>query len=493
MGFVAALLSKTGADVSKSLLQMLIDASPCQGDGYGVSTPDAVSVSPSLNCISLPRSHVMLGHKLVKTKTYDQPQPTTQDGYTLIFEGRIWDTPPTSDLSTITDLVGPSPERGIRNLIKEKNGSFAIVTADSRRILCGKDRIGVIPLYIGEASNIVGASSNRKMLWNLGIKAKHLPPGCVAEMTSRGISTHRIKILQDVPVQKTSMSNALKALDQRLLEAVKFRTQGVYHASLGFSGGIDSVLIAHYLNKCGVDVDLVCVGLEGSKDFVVAESAAESLGLPIKLKTFSIHDVETDLEAVMSSVEEPDPMKVSVAMPIYWAIRARPHKNSRFFYLGNGSDELFGGYSKYVREYAASGKNVKNLMFKDVKSSYKVNFNRDYKVCADNCVELRLPFADQKLIDFSLSLPLKFKISTKGDSLRKLVLRSLLKNIGLPDSITSRPKKAVQYSTGVNKTLRRLAKNERKSLSRFLVDRFELIRKNYSGKWNVKAETGSEY
>ncbi len=475
MGFIAALLSKTGADVSTSLLRMLRVASPCRGDGYGVATPDGVWRFSTLPDSLASGSEVMLGHKLIKVMPNDPPQPVAQRGYTMVFEGRLWDRLTPSDLSAAADMIGADPSQGIRRITEAENGSYVIVAAEGGRVLCGRDPVGAVPLYVGEASYLVGAASNRKMLWSAGIEADPLPPGCIAELTESGIHIHRVRSLRQPPPRAVSMEEAVKELDAYLSEAVEARSRGVFSASLGFSGGIDSTLLAHYLHRCGVEVNLICVGVEGS-EFEAAERAAETLGLPISLESFTLTDVENDLDAVLRSVEEPDPMKVGVALPLYWAVRSAAENSCRVFYSGNGSDELFGGYLKYAQEYAASGAAVRDTMFRDVAAAHEVNYARDHKICADTGVELRLPFADLRLIKFGLALPVGLKLSTDEGAPRKLILRALAKKIGLPGAVASRRKRAVQYSTGVSKALRRLARKEGMTLRRYLAGRFERVK-----------------
>jgi asparagine synthase (glutamine-hydrolysing) len=75
-------------------------------------------------------------------------------------------------------------------------------------------------------------------------------------------------------------------------------------------------------------------------------------------------------------------------------------------------------------------------------------------------VELRLPFTNLQVVNFALTLPLKLKILSPTDRLGKRVLRKVAEDFGLPEFIINRAKKAVQYSSGVDKALRKLAKRE---------------------------------
>jgi asparagine synthase (glutamine-hydrolysing) len=360
--------------------------------------------------------------------------------------------------------------------VKEGKGSFAVTAQYDRTILGGRDPVGTIPLYYGENEDIAAMASSMKMLWVIGLEAQSLRPGSILRMSEGGTSLEPVNVLAQPPLKEITLNEATSELDNFMTDAVASRTRGLSEASLGFSGGIDSGILAHYLDKAGVDLDLICVGLEDSREFETAETAAEALDLPLRLESFTAEDVESDLDTVLWSIEEPDPMKTSVAIPLQWAMRSAAQYGTRVFFSGNGSDELFGGYHRHAQEYAEHGEAVVSSIFRDVSESYRVNYERDHKICMDAGLELRLPFSDLPLIEWGLSIPPNLKLSGGPGSPRKIVLRSLARRLGLPEEIAGRPKKAVQYSTGVNRALRRLAKSEGKTLKDYLSERFQKLR-----------------
>jgi asparagine synthetase B (glutamine-hydrolysing) len=315
MGFTAALLSKTGTDVSAQLIKMLRTASNVAGDSYSIANHESVEHLIATESASEHGYDVKLGHKLIMIKPNDPPQPVNQHGYSMTFNGRLWSPQGASDLAEAADILGQVPEDGIGRLIDDYYGSYSITVAEEERILCGRDPVGVIPLYIGESASLLGVASNKRMLHVIGIDSRPLPPGCIAVITKGGVQTRSIRTLSNPQTRKITIEEAVNELDTLLLEAVKVRSYGVHGASLGFSGGIDSSLLAYYLNRCGVNVDLICVGLTGSA-FEEAEESAESLDLPIRLESHSLKDVEESLTYVLDTVEDPDPMKIGVALPL---------------------------------------------------------------------------------------------------------------------------------------------------------------------------------
>jgi hypothetical protein len=61
----------------------------------------------------------------------------------------------------------------------------------------------------------------------------------------------------------------------------------------------------------------------------------------------------------------------------------------------------------------------------------------------------------------------------KPDTLRKLVLRKVALNAGMPSSVVDKPKKAVQYSTGINNAIKRVAKKQGKTVNEYIGELFQ--------------------
>ena len=117
---------------------------------------------------------------------------------------------------------------------------------------------------------------------------------------------------------------------------------------------------------------------------------------------------------------------------------------------------------------ADGNENARKTMFTDVARIHESNLERDEKICIHLDVELRLPFAGFDLVEFALGLPVDLKFEQKQDSLRKLVLRKVALNLGLPASIVEKPKKAVQYSTGINEAVKKIAKKHEQTVNEYI-------------------------
>ncbi|MBS7620727.1 asparagine synthase C-terminal domain-containing protein, partial [Candidatus Bathyarchaeota archaeon] len=200
-----------------------------------------------------------------------------------------------------------------------------------------------------------------------------------------------------------------------------------------------------------------------------AEKSASQLDLPFHVFLYDEGDVEQTLPEVLSAVEDCNPLMAGIGMPIFWAAEKAAEIGFKVLFTGQGADEYFGGYSRYLNIYKRfGGEAAEKAMTHDILTMHENNFERDSKICAFNNVELRLPFASYPIAEFAFNLPLNMKIESPGDILRKAVLRKAAEKFGLPPQIVNRPKKAVQYATGVAKAIRRLAKRKKLTVKHFL-------------------------
>ena len=217
------------------------------------------------------------------------------------------------------------------------------------------------------------------------------------------------------------------------------------------------------------------MSLENQAETEEAISAAEALNLPLEIDLFKDSDVEKTLPKVVELIEEADPVKASIGLPFYWAAEKAAEAGFKVMLAGQGADELFGGYQRYVTEYCKEGTEaVQKTMFGDVTRIHESNLERDLKICGFFDVELRLPFAQFELAEFAMGLPVELKMEKKADTARKLVLRKMAMNAGLPVSIVEKPKKAVQYSTGINDAVKEAQKKSDKTVNEYVMELFQL-------------------
>ncbi len=476
MGALAVAFSKNGKNVVPNVVRMLTELQHRGRNSHGIATPDFLKITRSvqeLRSLSV-ESNAAIGHNLSRILSRDAPQPVRDRDVNLVFEGRFFPPSAENEAQEIVKNKGKSVEEKAGNIIKEMDGSYAFAFLFSRRIILGRDPVGLMPLYYGEDSETYAFASERKALWSLGIQnVKSFPPGNLAIIDNERMIFQSVRTIIKSDIKPISMENAAERLQSLLTESVGERILDTKRVALAFSGGLDSTVIASFAKKCDAEIQLIYVGMQEQPEIQHAETVAEFLDLPLQVKTFTPEDAEEVLSKVLWLIEEPDILKVSVAIPFYWIAEVANKVGLNVLLAGQGSDELFGGYYRYLREYASSGiKGLEDALYRDVVSSHDVNFERDNKVCAFHDVELRLPFADYDLIRFSLGLPVKLKIASMKDHLRKRVLREVARRIKLPSTVYSMRKRAIQYTTRIDKVLGKLAKEGGLSLKDYIEQSF---------------------
>jgi len=478
MGAIAAALNKRGENTVPLVITMLEQLIHRGNDAHEIATPTTAASAKSLN--ELKRhvnmvSDIAIGRNMSSIISREIEQSLMTKNYALTFEGRLYPSSATSNLNQIANRLGNSPQKNAKRVLQEFDGSYTFAVASSQQILVGRDPAGTSPLYYGENRTICAVASERKALWEIGLKnVKSFPPGNIARISDTGFSFRSFAKLKPRPQKAIGVSEATNQLQNLLLESIRERVSDVEKVAIAFSGGLDSSLIAALVKKCEVEVYLITVGLADQVEIEHAKTAAKSLELPLKLQTYSVEDVERVLTKVLWLIEEPDTMKVGIAIPFFWTAETASKLECPVLLAGQGADELFGGYKRYLTEYVhGEAEAVQNAIYNNVMMSYETNFQRDNPVCAFHKVELRLPFADREVVRFALSLPLKLKIASSEDALRKQVLRRLALNIGIPAFIANRTKKAIQFATGVDKALRKLARDKGLTLTGYINQAFK--------------------
>ncbi|MEO9296359.1 MAG: asparagine synthase (glutamine-hydrolyzing) [Nitrososphaera sp.] len=485
---IAGVLSKDGANVAPVVAMMLSRMAKRGPDGAGLATEESIVRLGSVQALAAAsvRGTSVLGHSrlaIVGGTCGSQPFRSCDGRLTVEHNGEIYNYKELrkelegrhrfttdTDSEVIAHLLeenrhGNDFLAAIKKTAARLDGIYALAIRDERTgtIALVRDTVGVRPMYYGENDRLVAFASERKGLWEAGIK----------EPTRRVLPGHALLISSDgklsqVPVASvpavnaapsiTMMDAAVDAYEKVLVRSMEKRTQDIERIGIIFSGGIDSVLVAYLASKMVPEVVCYTAGMEGSSDIDHAKEIAGRLGLELHAKELTQAEVERLVPEIIDVIEDSNAGQVEVAIPVYCAIQLAARQGMRIMLTGQGADELFGGYSWYSRIAAREGYDVlRRRMADDLMLLYKETLEREDKISMAHSVEMREPFLDRDVIATSMDIDLHLNVR-KGDLYGKRVHRRTAQKLGIPKDIAFRPKEAAQHGSGVHAAIDAIAR-----------------------------------
>ncbi len=343
--------------------------------------PDAEGLSNFSSCV--------LGHRRLSildlSDAANQPM-LSPDGMTaLVFNGEIYNFQElrgelktlgyafrtSSDTEVLLALYLEVGEAMLENL----NGMFSLAIWDERqqRLLLARDRLGKKPLYYHWRGNRISFSSElyslvkdpevprglsgqalfEYLLYDF-IPGPHtifedvckLPPGHVAVFDSGGLRIRRYWLPPE-PEPAGDYEEKKRELEDLLSDAVRLRLISDVPLGSFLSGGIDSTLVTSFMGPgASAAVKTFSISFPGTTH---DESSWARMAASFLKTDHREYPVQYDIENVFSQMVRHfgEPFGDSSAIPTWYLCRhTRQHVTVAL--SGDGGDELFGGYERYL-------------------------------------------------------------------------------------------------------------------------------------------------
>jgi len=340
------------------------------------------------------------------------------------------------------------------------DGKYLQIDLDSYFLF--SDPVGVQQVYVGDG---VLASEKKLVKRVLGISHIFLlSPGKLYGINIQN-DTFNLNYLRSITSLFRPSDDYFSSLDdfselylslvRRKIMAIKEYVNGdVKDVYISFSGGVDSSVVAKLSSDLIGNVNLVTICAKNSFDEAHSKRSAELLGLETRHIVHYIdkESILREIKDVIYVIEDWRLMQVSLALPLH--ILMKSYASNGVVLMGQGSDEMFGGYKKYLDLLSSQGAEAANReMLLDVYLSYRNNFSREQKLADFHRCRLYYPLITPASVVLAGMAPLSFKIKDEHDEVRKWVIRRVAEYIGIPDDIVLRHKKALQYSSKVQHLL----------------------------------------
>lgn len=340
------------------------------------------------------------GHRRLKimdlSESAQQPMVDPELGLGIVFNGAIYNHPELRrELEAKgyrfyshgdTEVLLKAYHAWGEDFVSRLNGmfAFAIWERDSGRVLLGRDRLGIKPLYYapiagglrfasalpallaagGVDTSIDPAALNHYLSFHAVVPAPHtllagvrkLAPGTLMRIEPDGRRSERsfwaLDYARDAADESRSFEDWTEILLDGLRAAVRRRLVADVPVGALLSGGVDSSLIVGLMAEAGVkelrtyNVGFADVGGEKGNEFEYADIVAREFGTVHERIFVPEQELLTRLPEAVAAMNEP---MVSHDCIGFYLLSEAVSRHSKVVQSGQGADEVFGGYHWYPK------------------------------------------------------------------------------------------------------------------------------------------------
>ncbi len=401
--------------------------------------PDSMSIEEvdggAIGCVASQTSHVAT------------PAMAKGGELTVLLDGDIYN--PRQDGVTNVELARDSYLADGADCLSALDGSFAAAFVGPDEAILVRDHVGARPLIYGEQNGLFAFASEAKALVGLVDEVHELSPGHRFS-TREGLQPFN-GFEPEVP-DYSSPAEAARILQDLVREAVERYMEDQAVGGVSLSGGLDSSIVAALAAEVSPDVVLFTTTIKRypGKDIGFARQMAEHLGLEHHAYEISDDDICQVIPEAIYLLESFDEDCVSGIIANYFSSKLIADHGINCVLVGEGADELFGGYFRELEAVPDAEK--ESVARKLVEIAYNTALRRLDRGWLGNSVNYRAPYLDPRVVAFSekVTMDLQVRIDDQtGREMEKWVLREAFRDL-LPPEIAERPKLRFAGGTGVD-------------------------------------------
>ncbi len=238
-------------------------------------------------------------------------------------------------------------------------------------------------------------------------------------------------------------------LGKALTEVIREMVEGK-DIAVAFSGGLDCGIVAAIARDYAKSIRLYTAGVEDAYDVNESSGLSKVLGLDWNHLLISENDLEENVREMMKITGTVNPITLSFEIPLFYVSKNVPEE---IIIGGQGADELFAGYSKYV---GLSEEEFRDQRDADMATLFTETLKHESSVGKHFGKTILYPYLDPRIRAVVEKMDMK---DLMPGEVRKRCLREVAEEIGEPE-VAAKKKKAAQYGSGAMNLFRKIAKKK---------------------------------
>lgn len=378
---IAGVLSTSGLDPARQSVERMLTAARHRG-------PDATRQ----HTVSLPHGHLVLGHTRLAiidlSHDSDQPMIDPETGSCLVFNGEIYNF---HELKAELEAKGCRfRSRGDTEVLLKAllcwgtaaltklHGMYAFAFWDAlqQRLILARDPLGIKPLYyahkagslvFGSEIKIIQASNPSELTLNQAAIRTFLVYGAVirpttmfeqvvelapgsfvaADSSARMFPQKRFWSVAAHLEPSGTLDQPADSVNQAMQNAVKRHVIADVETAVALSGGIDSALIAALAVQAKANIRLLTLAFPEKEHSEEASASltARHVGARHDVVTVTSEDLLEQVPLATASMDQPTVDGINTML----VSKAAASLGIKVLLSGLGGDEIFGGYSTFVK------------------------------------------------------------------------------------------------------------------------------------------------
>ncbi len=224
---------------------------------------------------------------------------------------------------------------------------------------------------------------------------------------------------------------------EELRDRLKKATERNKTNAILLSGGLDTSILA-VIAKPKLAFTVALKDSQAS-DLIYSEKVSRLLGIEHKKLEFTVEKALNTLPEVIRVLRTFD-LALPNDLSIYFGLKLAKESSIYSIMTGDGSDELFAGYS-YMTELPP--KELKRYI-RELSKSWHFSANELGRALG---IEVKQPFLDEDFVRFALGISPELKVK---EGIGKYILRKSFEDL-IPPELVWRGKEAIEYGSGSNK------------------------------------------